>query len=540
MDLYDIWFDNPSYWFKSSNNDNHFLASKFNDWIDMYHNCEINIRNCLSSIILFDQITRNLQIKTKEYDDIAMYYVLKLKDISNNFKDLTAKEWCFAMLPYRHTYNVCEIHIVIINAWKRLLNSSNNEDIIMYKKFIKASYERCPTNNINFIKCIDPSNYDDREWNSDLHINVLEYAVNGCTIPSYKIDLSYNPMNVDKITKSFQTILNVLKTNTIIISLSGGVDSMISSIILKRLQIIYNLEIIAVHINYANRKSCDDEVDMLKDWCNYLNIKLYIRKINEINRPLCMEYEMRNIYEKYTREVRYNVYKNVWNVNLMIDEEPIVFLGHNQDDKIENILTNIAQQGKYELLDGMKYIQTVDQISFVRPMLDITKDEIYNFSRVNHIPHLPNSTPSWSMRGKIRDVVRPALIEWHSTILQSLMTLSDVVKDLNDLLDIQVNTIINKTKIYENKYVYEISFDEIDNLPSQPIFWQNYINKLLNQQISLRSSIYLKEKIEKLKETFKINCNRSLVQLSKNIGILIKSNKNDKIIYITIFTNELS
>ena len=66
-----------------------------------------------------------------------------------------------------------------------------------------------------------------------------------------------------------------------------------------------------VHINYCNRTTSDREEEFVKAWCDYMRIPLYIRRIEEINRPLCMENNLRDIYEYYTRNVRYSTYKTV-------------------------------------------------------------------------------------------------------------------------------------------------------------------------------------------------------------------------------------
>lgn len=36
---------------------------------------------------------------------------------------------------------------------------------------------------------------------------------------------------------------------------------------------------------------------MLKCWDKYLNTPIYFRDIDEINRPKCMEWDLRNLYD---------------------------------------------------------------------------------------------------------------------------------------------------------------------------------------------------------------------------------------------------
>ena len=53
----------------------------------------------------------------------------------------------------------------------------------------------------------------------------------------------------------------------VVISLSGGVDSMVSSFILKKL----NFQVSALMINYQNRKQSARETEFVSSWCHRLN-----------------------------------------------------------------------------------------------------------------------------------------------------------------------------------------------------------------------------------------------------------------------------
>jgi len=516
--LYDIWFDNPRFWFSATDADNDYLKANFRKWINKYSNCEETIKNFITIIILYDQIPRNINMRQDAYDIIAKHYAYKLRAISNNYKELSAIEWCFAMLPFRHSNNVELIHEVIENTWKRIYNSLNQNDIQIYKKYLRVSYEKCPYSN-DMVKGIYPIN---NIWDATKYKNILEYAP--YDIPILKI-------NNDKIVNGFIDILKQEKPKNVIISLSGGVDSMICSVILHELQSEYKYNLCGVHINYTNRDSCADEEKMLEDWCGFLNIPLYIRRLSEIKRSDCMKYELRSTYESYTQKMRFMTYKYVnENSNSNSNSMPFVILGHNYDDVTENILTNIAQKTKYDNLAGMEKISIRDEIKFVRPMLEISKVEIYNFSKIYNIPHLVTSTPVWSMRGKIRDIVKPALLKLNTNIMSSLVTLSDAVKDMSVILDKHIDKTISETKFDENSYKIIIP---LCDLLSKKIFWQKYINKLTKQQISLQCSIFLEEKIERFKCDAKIKIMK--ISLSKSMRIYFTKEADSCEIKICMF-----
>ena len=99
----------------------------------------------------------------------------------------------------------------------------------------------------------------------------------------------------------------------IIISLSGGVDSMV---ICKCLTVLRSAaakhgnanvpEIVAVHIDYGNRQESPVEAEFLEKWCKSLDITFRLRRITEAKRGGGQV--SRTEYEQLTRDIRFNAY----------------------------------------------------------------------------------------------------------------------------------------------------------------------------------------------------------------------------------------
>jgi tRNA(Ile)-lysidine synthetase-like protein len=285
--------------------------------------------------------------------------------------------------------------------------------------------------------------------------------------------------------------------NTIIISLSGGVDSMVCSWLLKKH--FPTKTLIAVHVNYNNRSQCDKEVLFLQDWCCKLEIPLFVRKIDEICKNRCVSFEMRDLYETYTRNVRYGTYKYVYGL-FENDKIPNVVLGHNRDDTLENILTNIAHKNKYECLQGMTSIGVQDGVMFLRPLLKIPKDTIIQFAQDNNIPYLPNSTPPMCQRGQIRNTVAPCLNAWHSQFIPSLFEMSDTLQSLFNMMETLTKSFIESGRLIEAS-----SFEKclkLHELQEEAMFWKKVISGLFGLYVSHRSVVNLIDNIKVYKKKF--------------------------------------
>ena len=360
---------------------------------------------------------------------------------------LTDFEFAFCLLPLRHTHDMKHVRFVIDESWRRLETSESPE----IKKYLTASYERyaklCINRDAdNLVSCADVL-----QFNPDIMI-ILDNKCNEY-VPNKLIPVDGTNPLVCKM-RAFITKHNLSKER-ITISLSGGVDSMVCSYLLAAI----GQPMQAVHINYNNRAECALEEDLITYWCNLLGIPLYIRRLTEINRPKCMEYNMREIYESYTRDMRFYAYTNTGGY---------VMLGHNKDDTIENILTNTASQSHYENLCGMTEYSKQDHygqpITFLRPLLATMKQDIYTFAEEANIPFLVDSTPKWSQRGKIRDIIRPALESWNPMIIPGLLELSAKMTEMTTLLD----TLIPKT-IPE--------FTDIMAVPTNNMYWEQVFKK---------------------------------------------------------------
>lgn len=528
-ELYTIWFQNPSWWFNTSPNIDLLLESKFYIWIDSININTLSYEKLSNNeliglIILFDQIPRHAYRNSYGTHVIQYYLQYALKIISyiqNNtiYNQLNVYEWSFTNLPLRHTQNTHYIHKVMKDSWIKITTLKDDVAKLHIHKFIRATYERCPMKQLDFIKEYNKL-WLNEKWSNETYKILLSYA------PENEAYFDFKNVATNKLYNDCKNICKNKKA--IIISLSGGIDSMICSYIFTKLNEVLNfkLQLCAVHINYCNRIECEQEEKLLIDWCSYLHIPLYIRKITEIQRKPAMDHNLREVYETYTRNIRYATYKEVWNSFLLQDGLPNVILGHNHDDCIENILTNITHQCKYDNLMGMSTECIQDDITFIRPLLQITKKDIYAFSREFNIPHLQNSTPSWSMRGQIRDSVRPTLENWNKSSIYGLIELSHNVSDLYSIMTSYIDNIFEQCKINtQTENTYGSWETKKYNIQTAILFWRAFLYKLTGYIPSVKSLKALEVQLERFKLTdstklsFKIHTNIQLYIIQKDVKI---------------------
>jgi tRNA(Ile)-lysidine synthetase-like protein len=484
-DLYNEWFCNKTYWFEKIRDNDIYLSEKYFSIVENKLNFKNDLKLYLKEqplsvqigiILAYDQIPRHHnrihEIDCNKYSQVASKVTSSLIEhlLTNTdlIQNITAYEWCFIMLPYRHIRNLRKIHkLITFFIEKHNCSGSCIEDKNIYKVYLK--------NTLNKIYKDVTAKYIEKQ-------TICEIPITNCYDQWYEFqDILCNnpilPINIGSDKNPIETIFeNELKhipsKSNIIVSISGGVDSIVCLLLLR----IYakDANISCVHINYNNRSECSFEQNFVKKYCAILNIKCYTRKIWEVLREKCHKTGLRDLYEDITKKIRFDMYQQVITNEKYDSENTFIMLGHNADDCFENIITNIKSKNNYNNLKGMEKISQIDNMRFWRPLLNIRKNEIINYAHLKNIPYLKDSTPKWSMRGKIRDNVLPAMESVNTNTIDDFFNLTDHLSRSHNLIKNYVIPNILKSFTFGDKHI-EGHFDKNNllHLSTEEDVWKN-------------------------------------------------------------------
>jgi len=480
-DLYDNWFSNKDYWFSKNEEYDIFVSDKYFQHINIVDKIDINNSDknlLIACIILLDQISRHYKRAYRENINTILLSkkAIKFSDyLLNSQYKFSINELCFIYLPYRHINDINKIKLCV-EVFIELYNNSEGIDKITCKKYIYNTLN-------NIYKNINVNSYTNKipvKKLNDINKNILDEK---CLVTYLQ---EYNNESSNIYQTIYKQLLNLKDNSTFIVSLSGGVDSVVLLHILNNIRKtnskIKNL--IAIHINYNNRQECSNELDFVNYYCNSLNVKLIYRNIDEINRNNCKDNGLRDLYEDITKKIRCDMYK----YGFLFSNNVYVLLGHNKDDCFENIITNISNKYSYENLSGMEYISLIDGISYWRPMLNIYKKNIISYANNNNLKYLKDSTPKWSVRGKIRDELKPVLCNLknnnNESIIEAFFSLKEYLCTSNQIINnIIVENLIKKL-INSDSYIYTAIY----NLEELKIFQYLNISILFFKNIKINAT----------------------------------------------------
>lgn len=412
-DIIDFWKANRSYWITSPSKQKEvdkLISDKFWDY-------PIAEENLIGRIIYFDQFYRHFcrhgLITEEDVYDQRQIIVEVIKAYYNKLKDFDEIEIIFALMPFKHLQQYDFIFEYLHTVW--LPSNKKISDYVDLQKFYIDTYKKAFT--LETVEANLITEHILEPYDASL---ICDYYPDKYTSP----DWSLNGTAGNK-------LLPLLKTDRkAIVSLSGGVDSMVMLSLLKYNQV----DVSAVHIIYGNRAESEHEYRLLAEFCNRLELPLFVYRIKWLRRG---EID-RQFYEDMTRELRFMTYKAVSN------KESAVLMGHIKDDVIENIWTNIAHCHHLGNLKKMSAEEVQLGIRIMRPFLGVDKADIYAVSELIGIPYFKNTTPSWSNRGKFREHFHKA------TILQFGESIDSKIIEFAEA--IQAQTSMLNTLLYEPIY----------------------------------------------------------------------------------------
>ena len=422
-----IWENNKSMWF--SHEDIPLMPLIFCN----YDN-SIGIKICL--LLHYDQIYRHpnkfINNSNKKY---AFKFATNIAfNIIHDKEYNSLKDWekVFTLLALRHNKNLNMKMLALKKTYKLLEEEQNNS---LYLRFLKATIwdiHNFKQENIGYTNKgyndNNSLNYELRDIKNHSEIsNILQKS-------RTKEEILYNkPKNYiscieRNIKNEIMKIIEKQDSKKYAVSISGGVDSMILSYIVNKVCKTLNKELLLLHISYGNRDCCNTEIELLEIWAKAIEVPLYIRNIDEIKRSRSSNF--RNLYEEITRKIRFSFYA-YFNCP--------IFLGHNKDDCYENMFSNLSKRIHYDNLVGVKNISNESNIYILRPLINTMKQEIYDYADYNEIPHLYDSTPDWSNRGKMRDILIPGINKFDKELLPGLYEYSKYTTFLENQWKISFN-----------------------------------------------------------------------------------------------------
>ena len=286
-------------------------------------------------------------------------------------------------------------------------------------------------------------------------------------------------MNVKELIRTINHTLkshNLFPENSrILVACSGGPDSM---------ALLYLLQDIATHrhttykigvaiVDHCIRPESKDEVLWLQHQVGELGLPFYSATFDV---PLLSK-EHKKSEETIGRQVRYQ-----W-LNEIAQSEgyDYISVAHHKDDQAESILAHIIRGSGLNGLTGMSVVQSEYAIPVVRPLLDVTKENLLAYIGTKHISYCVDSTNEdvRYQRNRIRHRIIPELEAVNPAVVDAIVRLgSSVNEDVMVISDLTSRTFDKLVSIGDDEVRISRRALRQEPLAIQRRLWQRLVSTI--------------------------------------------------------------
>ena len=213
------------------------------------------------------------------------------------------------------------------------------------------------------------------------------------------------------------------KSSSILVGFSGGADSSALLHMLCEYGKQCGAKIYAAHINHGIRGSeADRDEDFCRKVCKNLDVEFFSLRAD----VPAMAKEIKESVETAARNLRYSFFDGLMREHNI----PILATAHNANDNIETMIFNLARGSSLSGMCGIPPTRPCGAGLVIRPVLEMTKDEIYEYCKLNGIDFVTDSTNTDTdyTRNKIRTEIIPILTEINSGAIKNVSRVSRALR----------------------------------------------------------------------------------------------------------------
>ena len=219
---------------------------------------------------------------------------------------------------------------------------------------------------------------------------------------------------VEKIHQGLKRRHLIQPADKILVGVSGGADSMALLCILNKLKTKIGFQIHVGHINHHLRKTASADQNFVKKFCETLNLSYS-----------CVELDLKNkieqggSVEEIARTARF---KALTEIAKKVKAHKIA-LAHQRDDLAETVLLRILRGTGLQGLQAILPQRKINGHLFIRPLLEVSRDEIKNYLKKNKIQFRNDLTnqQTYFFRNKIRLELLPYLENKYQKNIKQLL-----------------------------------------------------------------------------------------------------------------------
>lgn len=309
---------------------------------------------------------------------------------------------------------------------------------------------------------------------------------------------------MDKAYEYLMKKLGLKLGDTIVVGVSGGSDSMALLHMLREIKKESDIYIICAHVNHNIRPESLREKCEVEKYCD--NNQIYFESMT------IEEYGDDNFHNE-ARTKRYAFFESVvkkYGANYL-------FTAHHADDLMETILMRIARGSTLKGYAGFTKEIDMGDYKIIRPLMDVTKSEILQYTKINKIKFSEDSSnfKDKYTRNRYRKYILPFLKKEDPNIHEKFIKYNQTLLECNEYIEQHAKEAMNM--VFNQNLLNIERFLELNKVIQNKII-NNILEGLYQDDLMLITDSHT-ELIQKLIKSNKAN---SHIYLPNNL-LIVKS-----------------
>lgn len=261
----------------------------------------------------------------------------------------------------------------------------------------------------------------------------------------------------EKFLKTIKENNLIEKGDKIVVGVSGGPDSITLLACLNKYKAKLGCNLVCAHINHLIRKDSTEDEQYVENVCKKMDIPFYAKRVEVLKIA-----ETQKIgTEEAGRKIRYDFFNEI----LKKEKANKIAIAHNKNDNAETMLLNLIRGTG---MSGLEGIQPQEYGKYIRPLINIDREEIENYCDKYDLKPRIDSTNKENIytRNIVRNEIITKLKEINPNIIEALSRTSKIIKLDNDFI-----------KEYSRKEYEDLALEE-----------QKCDEKILNNEINIKEN----------------------------------------------------
>lgn len=240
--------------------------------------------------------------------------------------------------------------------------------------------------------------------------------------------MNINDIVLGKISALSEEENMLLEGDRVLVALSGGADSICLLHCLKKIGKEKSFDVCAAHLNHMIRgEEAERDEKFVTEFCKEQGIKLFKKRVDVPN----LAKELGLSEEEAGRRARYDFFDEIKKGG----DATKIATAHNKNDRAETVLMRILRGTG---IDGLSGIPKTREGGIIRPLLNVSREEIEEYAKENNLEFCTDSTNLKNdyTRNRIRNELIPYLKEnFNPAVVETLVRFSEIASEDAEFLN---------------------------------------------------------------------------------------------------------